>query len=442
MPAIDETHDPKLRSWVASANGHPDFPVQNLPLGVFSPPVGGEPRAGVAIGDAVLDLSAARAAGLFSGEAARAAEAAAGGALNALFALGAGPRRALRARLSELLAEGSAERAKAEACLHPAARCAPHLPARIGDYTDFYAGIHHATNVGKQFRPDNPLLPNYKWVPIGYHGRASSVVPSGTPVRRPNGQRKRADEAAPSFGPCRNLDYELELGVWVGPGNPLGEPVPIAEAADRIAGYCLLNDWSARDIQGWEYQPLGPFLAKSFGSTVSPWVVTPEALAPFRVAQPPRPEGDPAPLPYLLDEADQREGALDLELEVLLLTPGLKEKGLAPHRVASSGARHMYWTAAQMVAHHSSNGCNLQPGDLLGTGTISAPGDEGCGSLLETTQGGRRPVALASGEERRFLEDGDEVILRARARREGFAPIGFGECRGTVLPAASRAAQG
>ncbi len=431
MASVDGTHDPKLRSWVASANGHPDFPVQNLPLGVFTPPGGGAPRAGAAIGDMVLDLAAAHAAGLFSG-----------GALNALFALGAGPRRALRARLSELLAEGSAERAKAEACLHPAARCAPHLPARIGDYTDFYAGIHHATNVGKQFRPDNPLLPNYKWVPIGYHGRASSVVPSGTPVRRPNGQRKRADEAAPSFGPCRNLDYELELGVWVGPGNPLGEPVPIAEAADRIAGYCLLNDWSARDIQGWEYQPLGPFLAKSFGSTVSPWVVTPEALAPFRVAQPPRPEGDPAPLPYLLDEADQREGALDLELEVLLLTPGLKEKGLAPHRVASSGARHMYWTAAQMVAHHSSNGCNLQPGDLLGTGTISAPGDEGCGSLLETTQGGRRPVALASGEERRFLEDGDEVILRARARREGFAPIGFGECRGTVLPAASRAAQG
>ena len=435
MAQIDGTHDPKLRSWVASANGHPDFPIQNLPLGVFSPPGGGAPRPGVAIGDMVLDLAAAHAAGLFSGEAGRAAEAAAGGALNALFALGAGPRRALRARLSELLAEGGTERAKVEPCLHATAACMLHLPARIGDYTDFYVGIHHATNVGKLFRPDNPLLPNYKYVPIGYHGRASSVVPSGTPIRRPNGQRKRPEEAEPSFGPCRNLDYELELGVWIGPGNALGEPIPIGGAAEHIAGYCLLNDWSARDIQAWEYQPLGPFLAKNFGSTVSPWVVTPEALAPFRAAQPPRPEGDPAPLPYLWDEADQREGALALELEVLLLTPGLKENGLAPHRLALSDARHMYWTAAQMVAHHACNGCNLAPGDLLGTGTISAPGEEGFGSLLETTRGGKQPVALASGEERRFLEDGDEVFLRARARREGFATIGFGECRGTVLPA-------
>ena len=422
---------------MASANGHPDFPIQNLPLGVFSPPGGGAPRAGVAIGDMVLDLAAAHAAGpvLRRGGPRRRGRAAGGGALNALFALGAGPRRALRARLSELLAEGSAERAKAEPCLHAAADCTLHLPARIGDYTDFYVGIHHATNVGKLFRPDNPLLPNYKWVPIGYHGRASSVVPSGTPIRRPNGQRKRPDEAAPSFGPCRNLDYELELGVWIGPGNALGEPIPIGEAAEHIAGYCLLNDWSARDIQAWEYQPLGPFLAKNFGSTVSPWVVTPEALAPFRAAQPPRPEGDPAPLPYLLDEADQREGALALELEVLLLTPGLKEKGLPPHRLSLSDARHMYWTAAQMVAHHACNGCNLAPGDLLGTGTISAPGEEGFGSLLETTRGGKKPVALASGEERRFLEDGDEVLLRARAKREGFAAIGFGECRGAVLPA-------
>jgi fumarylacetoacetase len=422
---------------VASANGHPDFPIQNLPLGVFTPPGGGAgPRAGAAIGDMVLDLAAAHAAGLFSGEAARAAEVAAtGGALNALFALGAGPRRSLRARLSELLAEGGAEADRLRGALHRAADCVLHLPARIGDYTDFFAGIHHATNTGKQFRPDNPLLPNYKWVPVAYHGRASSVMPSGTPIRRPNGQRKRPDEAVPSFGPCRNLDYELELGVWIGPGNALGEPVPIGGARERIAGYCLLNDWSARDIQGWEYQPLGPFLAKNFGTTVSPWVVTPEALAPFRVAQPPRPEGDPAPLPYLLDEADQREGALDLELEVLLLTPGLKEKNLPPHRVALSNARHLYWTPAQMVAHHACNGCDLRPGDLFGSGTITAPGEEGYGSLLEATQGGRRPLALASGEERRFLEDGDEVVLRARARREGFATIGFGECRGAVLPA-------
>ncbi|TCZ63269.1 fumarylacetoacetase [Roseicella aquatilis] len=435
MPQTDQSHDPTLGSWVDAANGHPDFPIQNLPLGVFSPPKGadnGAPRVGVAIGDSILDLTAI--AGLFTGEAARAVEAAGEGRLNGLFALGAGPRRALRARLSELLAEGSAEQATLEPALHPAASCTLHLPARIGDYTDFYVGIHHATNVGKVFRPDNPLLPNYKYVPIGYHGRASSVVPSGTPIRRPNGQRPRP-EGGPSFGPCERLDYELELGVWVGPGNDLGTPIPITEAAEHIAGFCLLNDWSARDLQAWEYQPLGPFLAKNFGSTISPWVITPEALAPFRAAQPPRPEGDPQPLPYLLDEADQAGGALALELEVLLSTPGLRERGLPPHRLSLSDARHMYWTVAQMVAHHSCGGCNLQPGDLLGTGTLSAPGSEGFGSLLETTAGGKQPVRLASGEERRFLQDGDEVILRARARRDGFAPIGFGECRGTILPA-------
>jgi len=435
MPQLDSTHDPKRKSWVASANGHSDFPIQNLPLGVFTPPGGGSPRAGVAIGDMILDLVAVQEAGLFSGEAARAAGAAADGALNALFALGAGPRRALRTRLSELLAEGSAEQDRLGGMLHPAADCTLHLPARIGDYTDFYVGIHHATNVGKVFRPDNPLLPNYKYVPIGYHGRASSVVTSGTPVHRPKGQRKRPEEEAPSYGPCRNLDFELELGIWIGPGNALGQPIPVGEAQEHVAGYCLLNDWSARDLQAWEYQPLGPFLAKNFASTISPWVITPEALAPFRIAQPPRPEGDPAPLPYLLDEADQREGAFDLELQVLLLTPGLREKGLPPHRLSVSNARHMYWTVAQMVAHHSSNGCNLQPGDLFGSGTISAPDAEGLGSLLEATQGGRQPVRLESGEERRFLEDGDEVILRARARREGFVPIGFGDCTGTVLPA-------
>ncbi len=430
---IDATHDAGLRSWVASANGHPDFPIQNLPLGVVSPP-GGGPRAGVAIGSMILDLAAAQAAGLFEGEAARAVEAMAGGTLNAFFALGTGPRMALRARLSALLAKGSAERARLEPCLHPAEGCTPHLPARIGDYTDFYVGIHHATNVGKVFRPDNPLLPNYKYVPIGYHGRASSVVPSGTAIRRPQGQRKRPEENAPSFGPCRNLDYELELGVWIGLGNALGEPVSVGEAARHVAGYCLLNDWSARDIQAWEYQPLGPFLGKSFGTTISPWVITPEALAPFRMAQPPRPEGDPAPLPYLLDEADQHEGALDLELEVLLETPGLRERGLPPHRLGLSSTRHMYWTVAQMVAHHASNGCNLQPGDLLGSGTLSGPEDTALGSLLEITQGGKQPLRLGSGEERRYLEDDDALVLRAYARREGFASIGFGECRGSILP--------
>lgn len=431
---IDHTHEPGRRSFVASANGHADFPIQNLPLGVFSP--GGDaPRGGVAIGDRILDLPAALAAGLFTGEAARAAEAASGPVLNPFLALGAGPRRALRARLSELLAENGPEQGRVEACLHDAAECTLHLPARIGDYTDFYVGIHHATNVGKLFRPDNPLMPNYKYVPIGYHGRASSIRPSGVPVRRPRGQAKPADAAVPGFGPSQRLDYELELGVWVGPGNDLGEPIGIGEAPGHVGGYCLLNDWSARDIQAWEYQPLGPFLAKNFASTISAWIVTPEALAPFRMPQPQRPEGDPAPLSYLTDEGDQKEGALDLELEVLLLTPGLREKGLPPHRIALSNARHMYWTVAQMITHHTSNGCNLQPGDLVGTGTISGPDQESCGSLLETTLGGKNPVRLASGEQRRFLEDGDEVILRARGRRDGYAPIGFGECRATILPA-------
>ncbi|MBV9758833.1 MAG: fumarylacetoacetase [Alphaproteobacteria bacterium] len=382
----------------------------------------------------VLDLAALRDTGVLPGEAARAAEAANGSALNALFALGAGPRRALRGRLSSLLTAGSPDCPRVEACLHPASRCTMHLPVRIGDYTDFYAGVHHATNVGKAFRPDNPLLPNYKYVPIGYHGRASSVVPSGTLIRRPNGQRKRATDAEPSFGPSRNLDYELELGIWIGPGNTLGDPIPISEAANHVAGFCLLNDWSARDIQAWEYQPLGPFLAKSFATTISPWVITPEALAPFRVAQPPRPVGDPPPLAYLLDETDQREGALDVELEVLLLAPGQGGRGLPPHRLALSGTRHLYWTVAQLVTSHASNGCNLQPGDLLGSGTISAPGEGGFGSLLEATHGGKQPVQLACGQERRFLEDGDEVLLRARARHNGFADIGFGECRGLIQP--------
>ncbi len=435
MAQLDQTHDPKLESWVLSANGHPDFPIQNLPLGVFSPS-GGSPRGGVAIGDRILDLPAALAAGLFTGEAAKAAEAASGSALKPFLALGAVPRRALRSRLSELLIKGCPEQGRVEACLHMASACTMHLPAHIGDYTDFYVGIHHATNVGKQFRPDNPLLPNYKYVPIGYHGRASSIRPSGTPVRRPKGQVKPPDASMPSFGPSQRLDYELELGIWIGPGNALGEPIAMNEAADHIAGYCLLNDWSARDIQAWEYQPLGPFLSKNFVSTISAWIVTPEALAPFRIAQPSRPEGDPAPLPYLLDEADQREGGLDLELEVLLLTPGLRNKGLPPHRLALSNTKNMYWTVAQMVTHHTCNGCNLQPGDLFGTGTISGPDEASCGSILEATLGGKNPVVLASGEERRFLEDGDEVILRARGRRAGFAPIGFGECRATILPAA------
>ncbi len=434
MSGLDRSHDPALASWVASAQGHADFPIQNLPLGVFSPPAG-DPRGGVAIGDGILDLAAAVEAGLFQGEAEGAARAAAGSVLNPLMALGAGPRRALRMRLVELLEQGSTARAQVRPLLHRAADCTLHLPARIGDYTDFYAGIHHATNVGRLFRPNAPLLPNYRHVPIGYHGRASSVRPSGEAVRRPNGQRKRADEAAPSFGPARNLDYELELGVWIGPGNALGEPVPIAQAGEHVFGLCLLNDWSARDVQTWEYQPLGPFLAKSFATTVSPWIVTAEALAPFRVAQTPRPVGDPAPLPYLHDPVDQARGSFNIALEVWLAPAGGSPSGA--QRLSASNATDLYWTPAQFVAHHTSGGCNLNAGDLLGSGTISGAGPDGCGSLLELSRGGRDPVALEDGGVRRFLEDGDEVVFRAACRREGFASIGFGECRAAVLPAHS-----
>ena len=435
---IDDTHSPGRRSWVASANHHADFPIQNLPLGVFTPPDGAT-RGGVAIGDDIFDLAAALEIGLFDGLAANAARAASGTTLNPVFALGRDAGLALRRRLGEILDADGPDRPRYEALrsrlIHRADACRLELPATIGDYTDFFAGIHHATNAGKLFRPDNPLLPNYKYVPIGYHGRASSIRPSGTDVHRPNGQRKPVAEPVPSFGPSRNLDYELELGVWIGPGNELGAPIPVAEAANHIAGFCLLNDWSARDIQGWEYQPLGPFLGKSFLTTVSPWVVTPEALAPFRTSQAARPAGDPAPLPYLLDAADQATGAFDIDLEVFLLTDGLRSKQLPAHRLSAGSTRHLYWTVAQLVAHHASGGCNLRPGDLFGTGTISAPQGDGLGSLLEISAGGRQPVALASGESRRFLEDGDTVIMRAQCRREGFATIGFGECRGTILPA-------
>ena len=425
---IDATHDQGLRSWVASAIGHSEFPIQNLPLGVFSPP-GGKPRIGVAIGDKIFDLSAAAEAGAIGSAIAPACREP---VLNALLGESAAARKELRQTLSELLAERAKPRPE---WLHAMASSVLHLPARIGDYTDFFAGIHHATNTGRQFRPDNPLLANYKYVPVAYHGRASSVVVSGHEVRRPNGQRKPAAEMVPSFGASRNLDYELELGIWVGPGNALGEPITIAEAADHIAGFSLLNDWSARDIQGWEYQPLGPFLAKNFATTISPWIVTTEALAPFRIPQAPRPAGDPAPLAYLSDPRDQANGAFAIVLEVLLQTPAMRAAGQAPQPLAHSNTRYLYWTVAQMLAHHTSNGCNLSPGDLFGSGTVSGPSPESYGSLLEITEGGRKPLTLPSGETRRFLEDGDEVIFRAHATREGFARIGFGECRGVILPA-------
>lgn len=430
------TQNDNRRSWIASANEHPDFPLQNLPLGIFSP-VGGTPRGGVAIGEQVFDLKVATTTGLFEGEAADAARVAAGEDLNAFFALGASARRALRRQLQDLLAEGSPAQARLEALgaeLLPAATdCQLHLPARIGDYTDFYVGIHHANNVGRLFRPDNPLLPNYKYVPIGYHGRASTVCVSGTPVHRPNGQTLPPGAEVPNFGPSKRLDYELELGIWIGQGNAVGDAIAIGEAEQHIAGYCLLNDWSARDLQAWEYQPLGPFLAKNFATSVSPWVVTAEALEPFRTAQPARPEGDPQPLPYLLDANDQARGAFDIQLEVLLQTAAMRERGQQPQRLALSNTQHMYWTVAQLVAHHAVGGCKLQPGDLFGSGTLSGPEADAFGSLLESTFGGKQPLSLASGEQRTFLESGDEVILRAWCEGEGRVRIGFGECRGRVL---------
>lgn len=434
---VNATHDPTLESWVDSANQpETDFPIQNLPVGVFRRRGSDEAfRVGVAIGDQIFDVTRAVALGLFDGDAAVAAEACGQPSLNGLMALGPGPNSALRSRLSDILrARGplGGDAALAEGALVPQDEAEMAMPAQIGDYTDFYCSIHHATNVGSLFRPDNPLLPNYKHIPIGYHGRSSSIVLDGTPVVRPSGQRKAPDESAPTFGPSRLLDYELELGFFVGTGNALGSPIPMAEAGAQIFGYCLVNDWSARDVQAWEYQPLGPFLGKSFNTTVSPWVVTTEALAPFRVAAPERPEGDPRPLPYLDDAQDQARGGLDLVLEVHLSTAAMRERGDAPVRLSRGNARDLYWTPAQMLAHHASNGCNLNPGDLIASGTVSGPTKDARGCLLELTWRGSEPITLPDGETRRFLEDGDEVILRGHCVREGATRIGFGSCRGIV----------
>ncbi|KQM18979.1 fumarylacetoacetase [Novosphingobium sp. Leaf2] len=425
---IDHTHDAAASTWVAGADAHEHFPVQNLPLGIFSP-VDSTPRIGTAIGDWCLDLAAL--ASLLP-ETTRSALAVP--LLNALFALPPQERLALRHAIFALLTDAS-RRGEVEPHLHRAADCALHLPFQIGDYTDFYVGIHHATNIGRLFRPDNPLLPNYKHVPIGYHGRASSVRPSGTPLVRPKGQLKGPNDAAPRFTPSQRLDFELELGAWIAGENDLGASVPIGQAWDRIGGLCLLNDWSARDIQAWEYQPLGPFLAKNFLSSVSPWVITREALAPFHVPQPPRPEGDPAPLDYLTDEADQQCGALAVRLAVTLSTRSMRDAGLPPVTLSQGSATAMYWTLAQMVTHHTSNGCNLAPGDLLGTGTISGTTRGSEGSLMELSRGGTEPVTLPGGESRTFLEDGDELVLSATAEQPGYRAIGFGLCAGVVEPA-------
>ncbi len=437
IPRTDGTHDPLLRSWVESANdAQGDFPVQNLPLGAFRRGPALPPRIGCAIGEHLLDLSASAERGLLRGLPSDVEAACRGTNLNALMALEPRLRATLRHRLSHLLrAEGGFVTARSEAAtvLLWQRDVELLLPAAVGDYSDFYASLHHATNVGRMLRPDNPLLPNYKWLPVGYHGRASSLVVSGTPIRRPSGQTEPAQGAlAPGFGPSRNLDYELEVGALLGPGNPLGEPVPLAEAEGRIFGLVLLNDWSARDLQKWEYQPLGPFLAKSFATTLGPWVVTLEALAPYRVPALARAPEDPQPLPHLLDEGDRAHGGIDLRLEVQLRTRSMREQGLEPALVSRSNLKGLYWTLAQMVAHHTSNGCNLRPGDLIASGTVSGEEPESRGCLLERTWRGSQPLALPGGETRRFLEDGDEVTLRGHCAREGFARIGFGECRGVV----------
>ncbi len=436
MSLLNETHDAGLRSWVESANAAGcDFPVQNLPFASFRRRASAEAfRCGVAIGDQIVDLAALAAAGVFSGDAAAAAQAGAQPQLNALMALGPAAASALRLALSRALREGAPEQAALAACLVPQAEAEHAVPTRVANYTDFYTSIHHATNVGRLFRPDNPLLPNYKWVPIGYHGRASSIGVSGQAFRRPQGQTFAPGATQPSFGPCQRLDIELELGVFIGQANELGDPVTISAAEDHVFGICLLNDWSARDIQGWEYQPLGPFLSKNFATTISPWIVTLEALAPFRVAFE-RPESDPQPLPYLDSEANRREGSLDIELEVLLQTPSMRDHGQAAASIVRTSYRHAYWTVAQMVTHHTVNGCNLQPGDLLGSGTLSGPTLDQAGALIELTTGGRHPLALPNGETRTWLEDGDSVVIRGWCEKPGAARIGFGECLGTVLPA-------
>lgn len=419
---LDETHDPALTSWVESANAPgSDFPIQNLPLGIFKRKGAKEPaRGGVAIGDQILDL---RAFGMRTGP-----------ALNGLAAMGRKAARKLRRDISRALSVKSRHRRQLQRHLVPMRQAELFMPVAVGDYSDFFTGIHHATNMGRMLRPDSPLLPNYKWVPIGYHGRASSVVVSGTPIRRPMGQVKAPAASAPVYAVTQRLDYEAELGFITATGNRLGHPIKVGDAHDHVFGAVLLNDWSARDVQAWEYQPLGPFLAKSFATTISPWVVTMDALAPYRCPAFARAADDPRPLPYLYDEADQLEGGLAIDLEMHVRSSKMKN----PARLSRSNFRDSYWTLAQMVAHQTSNGCNLQPGDLLGSGTISGAGADAMGSLMELTLGGKNPITLPGGEARTFLEDGDEVIQRGRCTRAGYASIGFGDACGRVLPARTR----
>jgi fumarylacetoacetase len=428
-----------MKSWVPAANELDcDFPLENLPWGVFRHRE--DTRIGIAIGDQILDLRASAEKGLLPGLSPEALAACSSTSLNTVMALGPATWTEIRRQITALLDADRADtktQTRIQPLLVPMRDAAMQLPAQIGDYTDFYASIHHATRVGKLFRPDNPLLPNYKYVPIGYHGRASSIVVSGTDVRRPDGQTKPPTASEPIFGPSRSLDYELEVGIFVGPGNVIGSPIPIAQAAQHIFGLCLLNDWSARDIQSWEYQPLGPFLAKNFATTISPWIVSIEALAPYRVPITPRPEDDPSPLSYL-SHSDPAHAAFNLTLEVYLQSEKMRNAGIAPAQISKGNLRDLYWSLDQLLTHHASSGCNLRPGDLLATGTISGPeqGSEGC--LLEMKHRSQ-PLQLPTGETRTFLDDGDEVTLRGYCLAPGMPRIGFGQCRGIIRPALSSA---
>ena len=435
---LDETHDAARRSFVETANGpDTDFPIQNLPLGVFSTRADPNPRIGMAIGDQVFDLKkASRANESFIRPIVEALQET---SLNRLFSLGHAALRDLRRKAADMLDQGSGgnnTRRHSSELLAPMDECTFHLPTRVANYTDFYAGIYHARAAGALLTPENPLPQNYKWVPIAYHGRASSVQVGRGAVRRPLGQRPpAAADEGPSFGPCERLDFELEMGFYLGGGNRLGKPIPIAEASQEIVGFSLLNDWSARDIQRWEMFPLGPFLSKSFATSVSPWVVTANALAPFRVPVLPRPEGDPRPLPYLFDKADQADGGLDVHLQVYLSTVQMRDAHEPAVEILTSNAKYLYWTPAQMVAHHTINGCNLQPGDLVGTGTISGPTRAELSSMLELTGAGEQPVVLPNREQRGFLSDDDEVTFRGKCSRPGFVSIGFGSCVGRIAAA-------
>jgi len=439
VSAINETHDPNLRSWVESANvPGGDFPIQNLPFGVFRRKGTNESfRGGVAIGDRILDLNEAAQTAPFPGEVRDALQLCAGPTLNPFMAAGLKIHSLVRRALSQELAATAAHKNKLASCLIAQADSECTVPAAIGDYTDFYTSIHHATNVGKLFRPDNPLMPNYKWVPIGYHGRSSTIRVSGQVFPRPVGQTLSPGKTQPELVPSRRLDYELELGVFVGAGSPIGTGIPIDEADDHIFGICLVNDWSARDIQAWEYQPLGPFLSKNFATTISPWIVTLEALAPFRTALT-RPDGDPRPLPYLSSPRVLDEGAVDIRLEVAIETEKMRLDGSEPTVVSSTSYKHAYWTMSQLVAHHTVNGCELRPGDLLATGTLSGPTPGEEGALLEATAGGKKPISLSSGETRTFLEDGDTVVMRGWCERNGFVRIGLGNVTGRVSAATQR----